>query len=136
MLVVVLLPMFADIISKDFWSQSLLNFSGEHATAYVGDKHDASGIRGPKDRIIEVWLIAKDGSHQYYEFRVTHDIYESVEAGSPIEVVYDPSRPERAYPVHGQESPKWLYYVMLIVIPPLVIGTIVRFRNLLFMRVW
>ena len=135
-LMVVSLQLFGTSISKDFWSHPLLNFAGEEATGYVGEKHDNSRLKGPQDRTVEVWLIAKDGSHQFYVFRVTYDYYKTIDEGSPIEVVYDPAKPERAYPVHGQDSPKWLYLLTITLLPCLVIATIVRYRRLLFRRVW
>jgi hypothetical protein len=119
----------------DFWSHRLVNFAGEKVTAYVVAKHINRVFQGPSDRIIEAGYIAKDGSHQLYELRVTYDIYSSVEVGSPIGVVYDPKRPERAYPAHGQDAPIWLQYLALVTFPIVCIGAIVRYRNILFRKV-
>jgi hypothetical protein len=139
LLLVMLVPWLllgSTIISKDFWSHPLVNFTGEKVTAFVVAKHDKSVSKGPSDRIVEAGYITKDGSHQLYELRVSYDIFSSVEVGSAIEVVYDPKRPERAYPAHGQDSPIWLQYLALILFPIVCIGAIVRYRNVLFRRVW
>ena len=60
----------------------------------MGEKYDASRLKGPRDlATVEAGLFMKDGSYETYEFRVTSDYYNTLEVGSPIEIVYDRSSP-------------------------------------------